>query len=324
MGRRIDGFRDFIGSQWRRVENGLSQWSKRNQARRFPAPKEEPPRAEIPLSLDDRLNQSFDRMLQEVDELDSEKYTFEEHAEYTWIAFVRVLLPLIFFVVLGYEDGLFMTGFHYFSWEPFIAIMYFIGYGLEALRVAMVYSMNFSKAAGREKAYRAQFWVWLLMSLGCGVAQLASALVIQSLGGDQAISGENAVAQGAKEILASMPWLVYLAIILRVALCAIADWACSGFLHRKKKTVEQKAAAITARANNVSALLQANQNARSIIDNARQYQQIVESQRKELEALRTQQREVFDVVFNAGMAQVKRNVSSQGSEPDNPYEASFE
>ncbi|GHO54786.1 ABC transporter permease [Ktedonobacter robiniae] len=317
---KSQAFSSWVGSQWRNLGNRFSQWGQ-SRGDPLPSPKEDPP-ADGPRTMEARLDQSFQHMMAEVDELDSENYNVEEHAEYFWITLVRFVLPLIFFVVLGYEDGLFMTGFHYFSWEPFIAIMYAIGYGLESLRVAMVYSMNFSKGDGRKKAYRGQLIVWLIMSLGCGVAQLASALVIQALGGDQAVSGQNAIAQGAKTILASMPWLVYLAIILRVALCAVADWACSGFLHRKKKNIEQKVASITTRAQNIATLSQAHINARSTMDNAKKFQDMMESQRKELEALRKQQQTVFTMVFDAGMKQMKRNAGAD--EGDDPYAAGDE
>lgn len=317
---KSQSFSSWVGSQWRNLGNRFSQ-SGQPKGQPLPDPKEDPPASDGPRTMDARMDQSFQHMMAEVEEIDHETYSVEEHAEYLWISLVRFILPLIFFVVLGYEDGMFMTGFNYFSWAAFIAIMYAIGYGLEALRVAMVYSMNFSKGAGRDKAYRAQLMVWLIMSLGCGVAQLASALVIQALGGDRAVTGENAVAQGAKAILETMPWLVYVAIVLLVILCAVADWACSGFLHRKKKNVEQKVASITVRANNIATISQAHINARATIDNAKKFQDMMDSQRKELEALRKQQQTVFKMVFDAGMKQMRGNA---GADEDDPYTAGDE
>src|SRR5689334_21350615 len=193
-------------------------------------------------------------MMQEVDELSNEKYSAEEHMEYGFISLVRAGLPIVFFLAFGYEDGLFMTGFRDFTLVTSIVIMYVIGYGLEGLRTSLVYSMNFSRTEGRMRAFRQQFTFWVIMSIGCGFAQLASALVIQALGGDKAIPGESAIATGAKSIMATMPWLIYVAIGLRVALCAVADWACSGFLHKKRKTVEQKVAEITTRASNLGTI----------------------------------------------------------------------
>ncbi|GHO72612.1 hypothetical protein KSD_03830 [Ktedonobacter sp. SOSP1-85] len=303
MARKLAGFRDWVGSQWRRMGSGFNQ---RNQSRRnhsLPDPKEDP---ETPRTTSERLEQRFEDMMQEIDQLSQNHYSLEEHAEYSWIVLVRLVVPLIFFLSFGYEDGLFMTGFRDFSWERFILIMYVIGYALEGLRVAMVYSMNFSKSEERKKAYKAQLIIWAVMSLGCGVAQLASAIVIQALGGDQSVAGDSAIAQGAKAIMATIPWLVYAAIAIRVVLCAVADWACSGHLHKKKETIEQKVAKITTRATNLSTVIQSQINAQSMIDNARQFQAMVQNQREELQELRAQQKTVFDVVFQAGMRQINR------------------
>jgi hypothetical protein len=259
-------------------------------------------------SFKERLDARFEDMMQEVDELSNERYSPEEHMEYGFISFVRAGLPIVFFLAFGYEDGLFMTGFRDFTLVTSIIIMYVIGYGLEGLRTSLVYSMSFSRTEGRQRAFRQQFIFWIVMSVGCGVAQLASALVIQALGGDQSIPGESAIAVGAKTIMATMPWLIYVAIGLRVALCAVADWACSGFLHKKRKTVEQKVTEITTRASNLGTIVQANLNAQSMIDNARQFQDMVRDQNVELKELRGQQKTVFDTVFRAGMQQVNRIV----------------
>lgn len=259
-------------------------------------------------SFKDRLDARFEDMMREVDELSSEKYSPEEHMEYGFISLVRAGLPIVFFLAFGYEDGLFMTGFRDFTLVTSIVIMYVIGYGLEGLRTSLVYSMNFSRTDGRQRAFRQQFTFWVIMSIGCGFAQLASALIIQALGGDKTIPGESAIAAGAKTIMATMPWLIYVAIGLRVALCAVADWACSGFLYKKRKTVEQKVAEIITRASNLGTIVQANLNAQSMIDNAHQFQEMVKSQTEELKELRGQQKSVFDTVFRAGMQQVNRIV----------------
>lgn len=296
MSRKTNGFRDFVGRQWNRF---LSQ-------DRQPSPKDEHGQP-VPLgSLSQRLEQRFEVLMQEVDELEHEQYSLEDQAEYLWIVLVRMLLPIFFFLGFGYEDGLFMTGFRYLSFEPFILLMYVIGYGLEGLRVAMVYSMNFSKSAGRRKAHRHQLIIWLIMSIGCGVAQLASAMVIQALGSDTALTGGNALAQGAKAIMNTIPWLIYLAIGIRVSLCALADWACSGFLHKRKETVEQKVTKITTKANNLSTVMQAQLQAQTLVDLSKQFQEMVQGQQEELKELRGQQKGVFDVVFQAGMRQINR------------------
>jgi uncharacterized membrane protein len=303
MARKTSGFRDWVGVRWRGLKD---RWQRPGGGTGSAQPKDERGRDVPGRPLAERLEARFEDMMREVDQLSTRRYTVEEHAEYGWIVLIRLLLPLVFFLGFGYEDGLFMTGFRYLSLEPFILLMYVIGYGLEGLRVAMVYSMNFSQSEGRTSAFRRQFTIWLIMSIGCGVAQLASALVIQALGGDRALTGNNALSQGAKAIMASIPWLIYLAIGIRVGLCAIADWACSGYLHRKKETVEQKVAQITTRANNLVTVVQSQINAESMIDNAKQFQEMVKGQRQELQQLRDQQRSVFELVFQAGMRQVHR------------------
>lgn len=272
---------------------------------------------QVPIgSLKERLDARFEEMMQEVDELSHSTSTLEEHAEYGWIVGIRLLLPIVFFIGFGYEDGLFMTGFRYLSLEPFVLLMYTIGYGLEGLRVAMVYSMNFSKSEGRQKAYSQQFTFWVVMSLGTGIAQLASALVIQALGSDQAIVGNNAVAQGASIIMAHIPFLVYVAIAIRVALCAIADWACSGYLHKKKQTVEQKVAVITTKATNLQTVIQAHINAQTMTDNAQRFQDIIADERAELKQLRGSQKTLFDMVFQAGMSKFRTQIEEvEASQP---------
>lgn len=264
-------------------------------------------------SLKERLEARFEEMMREVDELSNSTPTIEEKAEYGWIVGVRFLLPIVFFIGFGYEDGLFMTGFHYLSWEPFILLMYTIGYGLEGLRVAMVYSMSFSKAESRQKAYWHQFTFWVIMSIGCGIAQLASALVIQALGSDQTVVGHNAVAQGASVIMARFPSLVYVAIGIRVALCAIADWACSGYLHKKKQTVEQKVAMITTKATNLQTVIQAHINAQTMTDNARHFQEIIADERSELKELRGNQKMLSDMVFRAGMGKLRTQIEAEAA-----------
>lgn len=315
MPRKTNGFRNWVGSQWRKISKPRANAQPALAPSSAPAPPDASPARRT--SLSERLEARFEDMMQEIDELSQEQHTLEDHAEYGWIVLVRIALPFVFFLGFGYEDGLFMTGFRYLSWEPFILLMYVIGYGLEGLRVAMVYSMNFSKGQGRTREYRAQFVIWLVMSLGCGVAQLASALVIQALGADKNLTDNNALAQGAHVILSAIPWLVYLAIGIRVGLCGIADWACSGHLFKRKQTAEQKVAEITKRAENVITVVQAQLNAQSMVDNARQFQQMVSGQRQELEELRTQQKTVFDVVFGAGMRQIRRvtNIEEAGDEP---------
>ena len=259
-------------------------------------------------SLKERLDARFEGMMREVDELSNTNPTIEEKAEYGWIVGVRWLLPLVFFIGFGYEDGLFMTGFRYLSWEPFILLMYTIGYGLEGLRVAMVYSMSFSKAESRHKAYRHQFTFWVIMSIGCGIAQLASALVIQALGSDRAIVGNNAVALGASALLTRIPFLVYVAIGIRVGLCAIADWACSGYLYKKRPTVEQKVNLIVTKATNLQTVIQAQINAESMTDNARHFQEMIEDERAEVKELRGNQKQLFDMVFRSGMNRFRNQI----------------
>ncbi len=305
MARRATGFTTWVGAKWRDLLGQVS--SATSAATPAPtSPKDEDGKSVPDGSLSQRLEARFEDMMREVDELSNESYGVEERIEYWWIGLVRFLLPIVFFIGFGYEDGLFMTGFRYFSWEPFILLMYAIGYGLEGLRVAMVYSMNFSRTEGRKKAFRWQLLFWLIMSAGCGVAQLASAMVIQALGGDKALTGSNAVAQGAHAILVTIPWLVYLAIGIRVGLCAIADVACSGFLHKKKQTVEQKVAQITNRASHLVTIVQTNITAQSMIDNAQQFQHLIADQRKEVQSLHEQQQRVYDRVFQMGMHQVNR------------------
>jgi hypothetical protein len=189
--------------------------------------------------------------------------------------------------------------------------MYGIGYGLEGLRVAMVYSMGFSKAEGRKKAWKQQFIFWIVMSLGCGVAQLASALVIQALGSDASVTGGNAVARGASVIMGRIPSLIYFAIGIRVGLCAVADWACSGFLHKRKQTIEQKVAGIMNRAENFSTMLQSQNTAQTIINNAQHYEEVIADERSELKGLRVQQKKLTDLAFNAGMRQIRRIVEEE-------------
>src|SRR6266851_1531631 len=201
MARKASGFTDWVGKQ---RERWGGFW-KRNTANGTPQPKEAP--NNLPdgtgksLTLRERMEQRFEQLMQEVDDLSNSKPTVEEHAEYGWIVMIRFALPVLFFILFGYEDGLFMTGFQYLSWVPFIILMYGIGYGLEGLRVAMVYSMGFSKTEGRKRAWKQQFAFWIIMSLGCGIAQLASALVIQALGTDANVTGNSAVAQGASTIM---------------------------------------------------------------------------------------------------------------------------
>ncbi len=252
-------------------------------------------------SLKERMEARFEAMMQEVDELSQEQPGVEEKAEYGWIVGIRMLLPIVFFLAFGYEDGLFMTGFRDLSLEPFILIMYVIGYGLEGLRVAMVYSMNFSKGGGLTKNYRSQFTFWVVMSIGCGIAQLASALVIQALGSNAALNGNSLVADGARVIMDKIPFLIYVAIAIRVGLCAIADWACAGHLHKRKETVEQKVVKITTRANNLQTIMQAHLNAQTMIDNSRHYQEMIADERADLKELRTRQKQLSDKAFDAGM-----------------------
>jgi hypothetical protein len=306
MARKTTGFRNWVGAKWQ-------------QAFGQPQTSVSAPSSTIPAqgSFKDRLDARFEQMMQEVDELSNERYSVEEHAEYGFVSTVRLVLPLIFFLAFGYEDGLFMTGFRDFTFQvSSVVIMYIIGYGLEGLRTSLVYSMNFSRTEGRNRAARQQLVFWIIMSVGCGVAQLASALVIQALGADTSIAGQSAVAVGAQAIMVKMPWLIYVAIGLRVALCAVADLVCSGYLHKKRKTVEQKVAEITTRASNLGTIVQANLNAQSMIDNARQFQEMIRSQNEELQELRGQQKSVFDVVFRAGMQQVNRVVEMPNTPPE--------
>jgi len=265
-------------------------------------------------SLKERLDARFEEMMREVDELSNTSPTLEEKAEYGWIVGIRWLLPIVFFIGFGYEDGLFMTGFRYLSWEPFILLMYTIGYGLEGLRVAMVYSMSFSKAESRHKAYRHQFTFWVIMSIGCGIAQLASALVIQALGSDRAIVGNNAVALGASSLLTRIPYLVYVAIGIRVGLCAIADWACSGYLYKKRPTVEQKVNLIVTKATNLQTVIQAQINAESMTDNARHFQEMIEDERAEVKELRGNQKLLFDMVFRSGMNRFRNQIEIEAEQ----------
>lgn len=265
-------------------------------------------------SLKERLDAHFEEMMREVDELSNTSPTLEEKAEYGWIVGIRWLLPIVFFIGFGYEDGLFMTGFRYLSWEPFILLMYTIGYGLEGLRVAMVYSMSFSKAESRHKAYRHQFTFWVIMSIGCGIAQLASALVIQALGSDRAIVGNNAVALGASALLTRIPFLVYVAIGIRVGLCAIADWACSGYLYKKRPTVEQKVNLIVTKATNLQTVIQAQINAESMTDNARHFQEMIEDERAEVKELRGNQKLLFDMVFRSGMNRFRNQIEIEAEQ----------
>lgn len=306
MPRKSKGFVDTIGSAWNRFTRKMDQPPP--PAAPVPTTPQPPDGAdgvkrqpERELTLQERLDARFEAMMSEVDALSNNNDTVEEKAEYSWIVIVRMLLPIVFFIGFGYEDGLFMTGFRYASWEPFVLLMYAIGYGLEGLRVAMVYSMSFSKSQGLKKPYRYQFIIWLIMSLGCGFAQLASALVIQALGSDKALVGSNALAEGAKSVMATIPNLVYFAIGIRVVLCAVADWACSGFLHKKKETVEQKVAMITTKATNLQTVIQAHINAQTIRDNAQHYQAMIEGEREELGTLRNNQKMLTDMVFNVGM-----------------------
>src|SRR5438270_5716447 len=111
-----------------KLRNAIGRWAVNTQS-----PHSTPVQASHG-SLKERLDARFEEMMREVDELSNSSPTVEEHAEYSWIVGVRWLLPIIFFIGFGYEDGLFMTGFRYLSWEPFILLMYTIGYGLEALR----------------------------------------------------------------------------------------------------------------------------------------------------------------------------------------------
>lgn len=304
MARKSSRFTDWVGQQRER----LGQLWKGGT----PQPKQAPPVpatvSRQPPTLKERMEQRFELLMQEVDDLSNNQPTLEEHAEYGWIVMIRFILPILFFVGFGYEDGLFMTGFQYFTWVPFIMLMYGIGYGLEGLRVAMVYSMGFSKAEGRKKAWKQQFIFWIIMSLGCGVAQLASALVIQALGADASVTGNSAVAQGASVIMARIPSLVYVAIGIRVGLCAVADWACSGFLHKRKQTIEQKVSGIMNRAENFSTLLQSQNTAQTIISNAQHYEEVIADERSDLKALRGQQKKLTDLAFKAGMGQIQQIV----------------
>ena len=314
MARKSNRFADWVGQQRER----LGQLWRRDS----PQPKNAPPVPTTlsgkPLTLRERMEQRFEQLMQEVDDLTNDRPTLEEHAEYGWIVVIRFLLPLLFFALFGYEDGLFMTGFQYFTWVPFIMLMYGIGYGLEGLRVAMVYSMGFSKTGGRKKAWKQQFIFWIVMSLGCGVAQLASALVIQALGADANVTGGSAVAHGASVIMARIPSLIYVAIGIRVALCAVADWACSGFLHKRKPTIEQKVSGIMNRAENFSTLLQSQNTAQTIISNAQHYEEVIADERADLKGLREQQKQLSDMAFRAGMREIRRVVEVDGNALPSP------
>ncbi|GCE18684.1 ABC transporter permease [Dictyobacter kobayashii] len=314
MARKTGGFVGWVGAK-------TSAWRERRQK---PVPitvqasvPSAPDSPAPPRSLQERLDARFEDMMNEVDELNNDAYSLEEHAEYTFLSVVRFVLPFIFFLAFGYEDGLFMTGFREFSFVSFVLIMYVIGYGLEGLRTSLVYSMSFSRTEQRRRAFKQQMIFWIIMSVGCGIAQLASALVIQALGSDKAVVGNDAIALGAQVIMGKLPWIVYLAIGVRVALCAVADCVCSGFLHKKRETIEQKVAKITTRASNLGTVVQANLNAQSMIDNAQQFQQMIASQTAELKELRNQQKTVFDVVFKAGMNQVNR-ITEVTSTPELP------
>ncbi len=314
MARRTSGFANWVGKQreaWGSRWGRLWQRGQKSTPQPHNAPATLPPNQVQSLTLKERMEQRFEQLMQEVDDLSNNKPTVEEHAEYGWIVMIRFSLPLLFFTLFGYEDGLFMTGFQYFSWEPFIMLMYGIGYGLEGLRTAMVYSMGFSKAEGRKRAWKQQFVFWIVMSLGCGVAQLASALVIQALGADASVTGHSALAHGANVIMARIPSLVYIAIGIRVALCAVADWACSGFLHKRKQTVEQKVAGIMTRAENFSTLLQSQNTAQTIVGNAQHYEEVIADERADLKALRAQQKKLTDLAFSAGMRQIRQIVEEE-------------
>lgn len=277
-----------------------------------PAPVASSPPIQNTLSFEERLAQRFDTMMNEVEALSSSNETSEEKMQYAWIATVGMLLPIAFCIGLGYEDGLFMTGFHQLLLDPIIIMAYIFGYGLEALRVGMVFSMARSKAEQMQRAYRHQFLFWLCLSVGCGIAQLASALVIQALGADKATASDSSLTAGAKSILMTMPYLVYISIAVRVVLCAIADWACSGYLYKKKQTIEQKVALITTKATNFQTIIQANINAQSMRDNAHHYQEVIEGERVEIKQLRDQQSKLSDMVFEAGMRQFRRVVEIEG------------
>jgi hypothetical protein len=302
---KVKAFTDWVGNLFRG-----------NQA----MPKDAYEASQSALDLKGRLQQRFEMMMQEVDKLSSENYSAEEHVEYGFISLVRFALPFVFFLAFGYEDGLFMTGFRDFTLRvSSVIVMYVIGYALEALRTSLVYSMSFSRAEGRMRAFRQQFAFWIVLSLGCGVAQLASALVIQALGSDKAIVGDTALAEGAKVIMGRMPWLIYLAVGIRVVLCAIADWTCAGFLHRKRKTVEQKVAEITTRAANVGTLVQASINSDMMLDNAQQYQEMVRGNAEELKAIREQQQTIYNFVLEAGkrqMYRIREIPSGEGSQDE--------
>lgn len=314
MPRKTNGFTDWVGKR----REDFMRWNAGRADRRAARKKAPPPLpATLPptpagdeqsLTLQERMEQRFENLMQEVDDLSADKPTLEEHAEYGWIVLIRLGLPALFFILFGYEDGLFMTGFQNFRLEGFILLMYGIGYGLEGLRTALVYSMGFSRTEGRRKAGIQQFIFWMVMSLGCGVAQLASALVIQALGADQSITGNDAVSRGASVILAKMPSIIYIAIGIRVVLCAVADWACSSFLHKKKPTLEQKVTSIKTRAENFSTLLQAQNTANTIMSNARHYEEVVADEREDLKTLRAQQKKLTDMAFERGVRELNRVV----------------
>jgi hypothetical protein len=314
MGRKTNAFTNWVGKAkglWNRF-SGV--WSGPKAS-----PKMDPP-PRNDLSPEERLNARFERLMDDVDNLSHAPLTVEERGEYLWIVLIRVLVPIVFFCAFGYEDGMFMTGFRYFTWaEPFIVIMFVIGYCLEGIRVAMVFSMIFSKSTpGASSAYWKQFTVWVVMSLGCGVAQLAAAIVIQALGGDGSVTGGSAVASAAHTIMARIPFLIYAAILIRVVLCALADWACSSFLHKRTETVEQRVATIELRGTNFQKVIQANVNADTIRDNARHYQEVVKGERDEIKGMRERQTKLFEIVYQAGMKHVERMTDTQD---DDPYKA---
>ncbi len=263
-------------------------------------------------TFQERLEQRFDVMMDEVEQLSTNNETAEEKMQYGWIALVGMLLPIVFCIGLGYEDGLFMTGFHNFSLDPIILMMYVFGYGLEALRVAMVFSMARSRSEKRFKDYKYQFWFWLSLSLGCGIAQLAAAIVIQAIGADKVSTSDAGFTAGAKTILATLPELVYVAIGVRVILCAIADWACSGYLYKKKETIEQRVAVIQAKATNFQSIIQANINAQQLRDSAQYFTEVVEGERDEIRQLRAQQKQLSDMVFEVGMRKFRTEIEVEG------------
>src|SRR5690348_13086443 len=125
MARKTNGFRNWVGQQGARWK---SLWTQQTQ-QVVPTPGAQANSAGQPLTLRERMEQRFEQLMQEVDDLSTNKQTVEEHAEYGWIVMIRFALPILFFLLFGYEDGLFMTGFQDFSWAGFIVLMYGIGYG---------------------------------------------------------------------------------------------------------------------------------------------------------------------------------------------------